>query len=69
MSKITYCRSCARSIVWLLTNNQKRMPVDSGAVSADDVYYDPQRHASHFATCPDRDKWRKKKASNEAATK
>lgn len=39
---VTSCRSCSESIVWILTRNQKRMPVDA---------FGPTRGQSHFATC------------------
>jgi len=43
----TECRTCGATIQWIVTKRQKRMPVDV-----------PER-TSHFATCPDADKWRK----------
>ena len=54
------CRSCARSIVWMPTAKGKTMPVDAETVGRDDTEYDPAKgHISHFATCPDAQKFRK----------
>ena len=36
------------------------MPVDADTVEADDETYEHGRHVSHFGTCPDADKWRKR---------
>lgn len=44
-----YCRSCRAPVVWVITKAGKRMPVN------------PDTDDSHFATCPQRDNWRKAK--------
>lgn len=56
---IAHCRSCQAEIVFLRSNRepkpgQKRslMPVDAETVNTDDFQFDPARHTSHFATCP-----------------
>jgi len=46
---VTHCRSCAARIVWIKTESGKNMPVNAEG--------DP---TSHFATCPDANRWRKK---------
>ena len=74
--KIDNCRSCGEPIVWTVTKNGKKMPVDAEASSEgtfaleDDgrnvaaVFHPkgsaPDLHESHFGTCPDRDGWRKR---------
>jgi hypothetical protein len=47
-SDITNCRSCGALVRWA-TNSEthKKMPVDPDGIS-------------HFASCPDADRWRKK---------
>lgn len=42
------CRSCGAPIEWVLTESGKRMPVDPDGTS-------------HFVTCPEASKWRKKR--------
>lgn len=62
------CRSCGAEIVWLKTVNGKNIPVDAETVADGDTVFDPKRrtifdfvgHVTHFETCPDRDKWRRK---------
>ena len=46
------CRSCGESIVWCITASGKKMPVNEPT--------DDTPTTSHFATCPEADKWRKK---------
>lgn len=64
------CRSCGAAIVWGKTANGKAMPLDAKPErlfvlkSADDpdcqdVVQVPT-YRSHFATCPDADKFRRK---------
>lgn len=61
------CRSCGAPIVWGVTSNGKRIPLDAEPEvrfvfqDADD----PKKlggamktYQSHFATCPDADDWR-----------
>lgn len=45
------CRSCGAPIIWCLTKNGKKMPVDFPESN--------EPTTSHFATCPDGEKWRK----------
>lgn len=55
------CRSCRAPIVWLLTVNGKRMPVNADTVRDEDVQFEAGRHVSHFATCEHSDQWRRPK--------
>jgi hypothetical protein len=57
------CSSCGAPIVWFRTKAGKKMPVDAGTTKPTDAEHqlDLTRHVSHFATCPDSDKWRKPK--------
>lgn len=59
--KINTCRSCGASIVWLLTGSNRAMPVNADTVAEGDTRYQPQKHVSHFATCPHSQQWRKPK--------
>ena len=54
------CRSCGAAIVWMKTGKGKLMPVNADSVRPGDETYTPGIHVSHFATCPQRDSWRKK---------
>jgi hypothetical protein len=55
------CTSCGADIVWFRTSSGKRMPVDEATTKPNDAEHmlDLKRHISHFATCPEADKWRK----------
>lgn len=44
------CRSCGEPIIWCITAKGKKMPVD--------MPEDDAPTTSHFATCPEADKWR-----------
>lgn len=58
------CRSCGAAIIWAVTGNGKKMPVDAKPTTDGNlvlegteptaVYVDPGTgtHTSHFATCP-----------------
>lgn len=62
------CRSCGKVIVWLKTSRGKSIPVDLPATMKDPdmgafapgTLFDATKHISHFATCPEAKKWRKK---------
>jgi hypothetical protein len=41
------------------TTNNKSIPADASSVGPDDGIFDPKKHVSHFATCPNADKHRK----------
>jgi len=69
-----HCRSCGRPVLWAVTGNGRRMPIDptpraDGNLVLDygtpnRVHVDPHssgpRHTSHFATCPHADQHRRK---------
>ncbi|MGH9549010.1 MAG: hypothetical protein ACRD3W_06535 [Terriglobales bacterium] len=55
------CRSCDERIIWMKTSTGKNMPVDAETVEVGDEEFDPKRHTSHFATCPDAAEHRRKK--------
>jgi hypothetical protein len=57
---VTNCRSCDAKIVWLKTAKGKSMPVDAATVEEGDELFDHKRHVSHFATCPDAARYRKR---------
>lgn len=58
------CRSCGQTIFWIATTGGKRMPVDcevaGGRWPGTDFREPAGRGVSHFATCPDRDRWRQR---------
>ena len=54
------CRSCDAPIVWVKTQAGKNMPVDATSFDREDgLVFNPDKHISHFATCPNADKHRK----------
>lgn len=55
------CRSCDAPIVWFRTREGKNIPIDAATVLPEDVNLELPRHVSHFATCPDAAKFRKKR--------
>jgi hypothetical protein len=59
--RIVRCRSCNAKIIWFKTKDWRNMPVDADTVEANDTELDLERHVSHFATCPNADKHRKKR--------
>jgi hypothetical protein len=46
------CRSCHAEVIWSETANGRRAPFDA-----------PEGIVSHFATCPQRDEWRKQQTA------
>lgn len=56
------CSSCGKPIVWFRTKAGKRMPVDAETTQPNDAEHqlDLARHRSHFATCPNADRHRKR---------
>lgn len=48
VSDLGACRSCGERIAWCITPAGKRAPVDPDGTS-------------HFATCPQADRWRRKR--------
>ncbi len=62
--KVEHCRSCGAPIVWVKTKLGKHMPVEaepSVEFAQMIIEYDPTKHVSHFATCPNAAKHRKTK--------
>jgi len=59
-SRVKTCSSCNAPIVWLLTKNLKHIPCDAASVGIEDTTYVAGTHVSHFATCPNASKHRKK---------
>lgn len=57
---IPRCRSCGAAIVWVRTTSGKAMPVNAGSATVGDLTFEPGRHVSHFSTCPDASKFRRK---------
>ncbi len=57
------CKSCGAFIIWLTTKGGKSMPVDYDTFNTGDprVFTPDLGHQSHFATCPNADKHRKKR--------
>ena len=69
MSERGQCKSCNAHILWVETENGKRMPLDLEPerrfVIEAEAGADPMKarlrntYVSHFATCPNADRWRK----------
>ena len=67
--KVQQCKKCNADIVFLKTKNNKAIPVDYDTLthedmtnlSSGDVLFRFGEHVSHFATCPDANKFRKVK--------
>lgn len=59
--KTVRCRACDQYIVFLPTASGKQMPVDAESVTEGDELFDSQVHISHFATCPEADRFRRRK--------
>jgi len=63
MLKITQCKSCGAEIVWMKTQRGKNIPVDAETIDDKGAeVFDPDTMTTHFETCPDAYKWRKKKS-------
>lgn len=50
--QISHCRSCGAEITWAQTKNNRLAPYD--------VVDGQPTETNHFATCPQRDQWRKR---------
>ena len=46
------CRKCKAAIVFVRTAKGKQMPVNAETWTQGEVLYNPEKHVSHFATCP-----------------
>ncbi len=57
--RITRCRTCRARIIWFKTEAGRNIPIDADTAEPEDDEYDPPRHVSHFATCPDSAQHRK----------
>lgn len=54
------CRGCDEYIVFLPTSGGKQMPVDADSVTEGDTEFDSSVHVSHFSTCSQADRFRKR---------
>lgn len=59
----TKCSSCEKLIVWFNTTSGRKMPVDAETTKPTDAAHqlDLSRHKSHFATCPNANKHRRRR--------
>jgi hypothetical protein len=60
-ARIRRCSSCNAKIIWFKTEAGKWTPVNADTVEAADEGYEPPRHVTHFATCPNSKQHRKSK--------
>lgn len=60
MDNMGTCRDCGKTIRWLLTTNNKPMPVNAETTMPDDTIFDNKRHVPHWADCPNGATFRKK---------
>ena len=67
--KIENCRSCRAEIIWALTENGKRIPLDRKREKRFVLWDHPdgdfravmtEVYVPHFATCPQAGEWRRK---------
>jgi len=65
-----YCKACNKEIYFLQTKNGKNIPVNAETLSEEEVkqiangekvIFDSKRHISHFADCPEANKFRRNK--------
>jgi len=62
MTKLSRCKSCDEYIVWVKTEAGNNMPVDADSFEeGDELIFIPDKHISHFATCPNADQHRKQR--------
>lgn len=54
------CKACGQYMVYLKTSSGSNMPCDAESVTEGDEEFDPKVHVSHFITCPEADKFRKR---------
>lgn len=52
-------KACGKEISFLRTDRGKAIPVDKDTVDTADEYFDPDRHVTHFRTCPMASRFRK----------
>jgi hypothetical protein len=65
----SYCRSCGKPVLWVETENGRRMPLDYEPEQRFvlDAHTDPmtarmrRTYASHFSTCPNAAQHRKER--------
>jgi hypothetical protein len=60
-ARVRSCRSCSAPIIWLRTVKGKKMPVDASSVTGDETLFEYGKHVSHFSTCPNSEKHRRRK--------
>ena len=58
--QVRKCSSCGADIVFLKTHRNSYMPCDAQSVEEGDDMFDKKKHISHFSTCPEADKHRKR---------
>jgi hypothetical protein len=58
--RIRRCGSCGAAVIWFTTRNGRPMPVNAESVHALDSQLELPRHISHFATCPNAARHRRK---------
>lgn len=59
---VKHCASCSAAIWWRLNPNGKPQPMNYNLVTGTPL------QESHFVTCPERDKWRKRTPRPTEAT-
>lgn len=62
------CRSCQAPIRWIRTAVGKPMPLDFAPSPNGNVRHDGEMYTSHFATCPDAKRWRKREGGDDDGT-
>jgi len=68
---MSVCKSCGAEIIWIETPDGRKCPVQREQINVwthdglTEQWRLVKAHEPHFATCPDADKWRKKKDGDE----
>lgn len=60
-SRAKPCKSCKAMIVYLETDAGRTMPVNADTVEPTHAKFDAKVHVTHFATCPNAKKHRRRR--------
>jgi len=75
MKAVSNCKSCLHAIIFTRTKTGSLLPVNVESLtgeeiakykSGEEITFRYGTHISHFATCPEASKFRKKESTNEA---
>lgn len=58
---VTKCKACGKFIVFLKTRHGRPIPCDAITVDRGETEFIKEKHRTHFQTCPEAAKFRKRK--------